>query len=157
MEVCIRPLTKEDAYTSVKWRNDPEVFKYTGNTYQHIITIETELEWIQKVISTPNDFRFAIMADGVYVGNIYLTNVEGGVGSYHIFIGERSYWGKGVAKKASELIIEFGFNKLNLDKITLGVDNRNTSAVRLYEKLGFKEVERHDNKIKMALSRRDNF
>ena len=32
MKVTIRPLVESDAYTSVKWRNDPEVFKYTGNT-----------------------------------------------------------------------------------------------------------------------------
>lgn len=34
MEVAIRPLREEDAYTSVKWRNDSEVFKFTGNTYK---------------------------------------------------------------------------------------------------------------------------
>ncbi len=28
MNVTIRPLVEEDAYTSVKWRNDPEVFKF---------------------------------------------------------------------------------------------------------------------------------
>ena len=27
MKVTIRPLVESDAYTSVKWRNDPEVFK----------------------------------------------------------------------------------------------------------------------------------
>ena len=36
MKVTIRPLVESDAYTSVKWRNDPEVFKYTGNTYPKI-------------------------------------------------------------------------------------------------------------------------
>ena len=30
MYVTIRPLQVEDAYTSVKWRNDTDVFKYTG-------------------------------------------------------------------------------------------------------------------------------
>lgn len=47
MEVSIRPLMMEDAYTSVKWRNDSEVFKYTGNTYNHEITIQDELSWIK--------------------------------------------------------------------------------------------------------------
>lgn len=46
MKVSIRPLKIEDAYTSVKWRSDTEVFRYTGNTYDHIITIEDELAWI---------------------------------------------------------------------------------------------------------------
>ena len=42
MNVSIRPLQIEDAHTSVMWRNDPDVFKYTRNTYNHIITIESE-------------------------------------------------------------------------------------------------------------------
>lgn len=30
MQVAIRPLQGSDAYTSYKWRNDNEVFKFTG-------------------------------------------------------------------------------------------------------------------------------
>ncbi len=30
MQVAIRPLQESDAYTSYKWRNDDEVFKFTG-------------------------------------------------------------------------------------------------------------------------------
>lgn len=104
MKVTIRPLIEEDAYTSVKWRNDPEVFKYTGNTYKHEIKIENELEWIRKVIAKANDYRCAILVDEVYVGNIYLTDIQDCKAHYHIFIGNRNYWGKGVAKKASLLL-----------------------------------------------------
>ena len=50
MEVKIRPLEPEDAYISVKWRNDPEVFKYTAYTYGHTIVIEDELNWIKQAI-----------------------------------------------------------------------------------------------------------
>ena len=67
MNVTIRPLVEEDAYTSVKWRNDSEVFKFTGNTYKHEIKIENELEWIRKVMANPADYRCAILADDVYV------------------------------------------------------------------------------------------
>ena len=55
MNVRIRPLKEQDAYTSVKWRNDPEVFKFTGNIYNHEITIDNELEWIRKVTANPTD------------------------------------------------------------------------------------------------------
>ena len=86
MKVTIRPLVESDAYTSVKWRNDSEVFKYTGNTYKNEIKIENELEWIRKVTASPNDYRCAILADDVYVGNIYLTDIDGTSAHYHIFI-----------------------------------------------------------------------
>lgn len=150
MQVAIRPLIEDDAYTSVKWRNDPEVFKYTGNTYAHEITIESELAWIRKAIANPNDYRCAIIANGVYVGNIYLTDINDGVAHYHIFIGDKSYWGKGVAKLASLQIIEYGFRKLNLNQIILRVKSMNLSACNLYKALGFNEVQSDGEWITMS-------
>ena len=122
---------------SVQWRNDPEVFKFTGNTYDHEITIESELKWIRKVIANPNDYRCAILVDGVYVGNIYLTDIDKETAEYHIFIGNKDYWGKGVAKQASCLLLDYAFNKLNLESVHLSVRKENNAAVKLYEKLGF--------------------
>lgn len=151
MNVTIRPLQESDAYTSVKWRNDPEVFKYTGNTYSHEITIDNELEWIKKVISNPNDYRCAILADGFYVGNIYLTGINGGEAGYHIFIGDRSYWGKGIAKLASEEIIKYGFTQLHLNCIKLRVKVANKRAYSLYHSLGFIEVDSDETWISMKL------
>lgn len=141
MNVRIRPLKEQDAYTSVKWRNDPEVFKFTGNIYNHEITIDNELEWIRKVIANPTDYRCAILVDEVYVGNIYLTDIKEGTAHFHIFIGDKSYWGKGVAKRASLLILEYAFNVLNIKEVLLRVRNVNTSAYNLYLRLGFKDVK----------------
>ena len=84
--VIIRPLRIEDAKTSYKWRNDKEVFKYTGNSYNKYIPYETELEWIQRVIKNSNEYRCAILVDDVYVGNIYLIDINGESAEYHIFI-----------------------------------------------------------------------
>lgn len=152
MIVTIRPLRVEDAYTSVKWRNDPEVFKYTGNIYNHEITIESELEWIKKVISNVNDYRCAILVDNIYVGNIYLTDIHNRIGNYHIFIGEKDYWGKGVAKMASVQIIEYGFNVLGLNQIKLNVRPANKSALNLYISLGFKKIK-ENGMIEMSLTK----
>ena len=151
MKVTIRPLIEEDAYTSVKWRNDPEVFKYTGNTYKHEIKIENELEWIRKVMANPHDYRCAILADGLYVGNIYLTDIHDGTAHYHIFIGDKNYWGKGIAKQASLLILDYGFRVLKLKEIQLRVRKENVSAYNLYLKLGFKEVKQEGEWTSMII------
>lgn len=149
MDVQIRQLRVEDAYTSVAWRNDKIVFKYTGNTYEQGVTIESELRWIREVINHRDEYRCAIIADGVYVGNIYLTNITALSAAYHIFIGERNYWGKGVGKKASVLILNYAFGILRLEKVTLNVNEKNVSAIRLYESLGFLPVNNCSGKIKM--------
>lgn len=151
MNVLIRPLQIEDAYTSVIWRNDPDVFKHTRNTYNHIITTESELEWIKRVIVNTDEYRCAIIVDDKYVGNIYLTNIDEEKAEYHIFIGNKSYWGRGVAKKASIEIMRYGFERLNLKKIVLEVHPKNNTAIRLYEKLGFAIVEEKSNFITMEI------
>jgi diamine N-acetyltransferase len=140
MEVTLRPLEKNDAYTSVKWRNIPELWIYTTFTATREITIQDELNWVKKVTADPRDKRFAILADDVYVGNIYLTNIKDDVGEYSIFIGDKDYWGKGVARKASEEVIAFGRDELNLKSIVLGVRDDNIAALHLYESLGFKRI-----------------
>ncbi len=152
MEVSIRPLKIEDAYTSVKWRNDPEVFKYTGNTYDQQITIESELNWIKRVINNIDEYRCAIIVDGEYVGNIYLTNIKQGEAEYHIFIGDKNYWGKGVASAATRLILEYGFTKIGLTRINLNVNRSNISALNLYKNIGFKHVNKHYDEIKEFIS-----
>ena len=156
MDITIRPLQENDAYTSVKWRNDPEVFKYTGNTYDHKISLESELEWIRKVISNHNEYRCAILVDGVYVGNIYLTDIDGVYAHYHIFIGNKKYWGKGVAKQASQQILHYAFDQLMLQSVLLRVQEENYVAIKLYKNLGFKEVN-SDGVWKTMIIRKNTF
>ena len=146
MKVTIRPLRREDAYTSVKWRNDSEVFRYTGNTYDHEITIESELAWIERVINKKDDYRCAIEVDGAYVGNIYLTDIHDGEAEYHIFIGNKEYWGKGVAKEASKQILTYAKEKLSLHNVILEVKRENVRAIELYKAVGFQFIKAKGDK-----------
>lgn len=156
MKVTIRPLVEADADTSYNWRNDPEVFKYTGNVYTEVITLETERLWISRVINNKDEYRCAIIADNKYVGNIYLTNiVKNESAVYHIFIGEKEYWGKGVGKKASIEIIKYGFNVLKLDYIYLKVRHENNNAIKLYDSLGFKCDRQDDEFLTFKLDSRE--
>lgn len=150
--VKIRPLKIEDAKTSYKWRNDNEVFKYTGNTYDNYILYETELEWIKRVIKNTDEYRCAIEIDGTYVGNIYLTDIKEGSAEYQIFIGEKAYWGKGVAAEASRQILEYAFGELKLHSVFLNVRKQNTRAIGLYEKLGFTREMQEGDWIAMRIN-----
>lgn len=139
MQVNIRPLKKDDAKTSVKWRNDPMLWVHTKFRALHEVTLEDEQNWIIKVMNDPLSARFAIIVDEVYVGNIYLTDILKGTAEYHIFIGDRKYWGKGVARAASLRILSYGKDILKLKKISLLVKKENIGAYYLYSTLGFIE------------------
>lgn len=57
-----------------------------------------------------------------------------------IGLGERDTWGRGYGTDAMRLIVRYGFQELDLYRITLTVFTYNPRAVRSYEKVGF-EVE----------------
>lgn len=151
MSTYIRKLVVNDAYTSVKWRNTPEIWEYTKYKPIKIITIEDELKWINEVIRDVTCCRFAIISESQYVGNIYITNIQDGVGEYHIFIGEKSFWGRGVAKSASILLIKYAKYVKKINKLILFVNEENLGALKLYKKLRFIRESKDHNWICMSL------
>lgn len=149
MKTTIRPLCVDDALTSYKWRNNPNIWKYTGNKPNKLITPEIETEWIKKVLNNGNEKRFAIIVDGQYIGNTYLTNIEKGTANYHIFIGEESFWGKGIGTEVLKQVLAFARDELELKKITLRVNKENIAARKLYKKLGFIDIIIENNMVLM--------
>jgi RimJ/RimL family protein N-acetyltransferase len=57
-------------------------------------------------------------------------------------IGEKEYWGKGFGEDALRLLLNHGFQLLNLHSVELVVYEDNPRARRCYEKLGFQVVGR---------------
>lgn len=152
MNVTIRPLRESDAFASVTWRNSPDIWTHTRSRPDREISVEDELAWIRAAIADETSERFAILADGAYVGNIYLTDIEHGSAEYHIFIGDRAYWGKGVARRASQEIIRYAQNALLLRRVTLEVHEDNLAAVSLYRSLGFDQTGRDGAFLRMRLN-----
>lgn len=77
------------------------------------------------------------LADGRVVGRVGLDvkAPERKVGELW-FILERASWGKGLMPEAARALLDFGFREKGLRRVFLECDPRNTSAVRLAEKLG---------------------
>lgn len=56
---------------------------------------------------------------------------------FRVHIGETKYWGKGLGLEITQLMMFYGFDRLNLHRISLGVTAENTAAVSTYVKAGF--------------------
>ena len=147
--IYIRPLRREDALISYKWRNDPDIWVYTGRRPDRTITPEIELEWIERVLRDPSSRRFAIcLKDGdIYIGNVQLTDIEKGMANFHIFIGAKEYWGKGIATEATRHLLKYAKDELKLKKLHLWVNPLNKAAVKVYLKCGFSAVDDSINMI----------
>ena len=152
--------------TYVDWMNDIDVFRYldSGGDY----TIQKLREYLLETEKREILFyAITIKNSNKHIGNIKVDpiNLRYGFGEYGIMMGDRSEWGKGYAKEATNVIIDFCFNKLKLRKICLGVVEDNEVAVALYKKLGF-EIEgiyklhgyynqKYCNTIRMSLFNRN--
>ena len=64
-------------------------------------------------------------------------HVESGKADIGYWLGE-AHWRKGIMSKALKSVLEFGFNRLDLNKIEARVYTQNKASAHLLEKFGFK-------------------
>lgn len=138
--LILKPVSVDTHLTEsyVSWLNDPEIYQFleTGVNY----TMDNLRDYLVS-ITGKSVFFWAIHLkfSDKHIGNIKIDpiNLKHGLGEYGILIGEKKEWGKGYAKEASEIVINFCFTNLGLRKITLGVVSQNFAAIKLYDLLGF--------------------
>ena len=149
--VYIRPLRREDALISYRWRNDPDIWKYTGHRPNMEVTPEIELAWIDRVLADESSRRFAICMseNDRYIGNVQMTGIGNGAADFHIFIGDKEYWGRGCATEATEKLIKYAKEILQLKELKLWVNPQNKAAIKVYLKCGFRQL---DDEINMSLA-----
>lgn len=137
MIVSIRKFEEGDIPLKVKWINNAQNNKYLS--YDIPISVDGTLAWFNKIKTVNSRFDFVILCDNMPVGLIGLLNIDAknNIGEYYISMGNDSFKGKGVATKASILLLRFAFSKLKMNKVFLKVETGNNAAIKLYEKLGF--------------------
>ena len=137
MKVELRELSLNDTENIVRWRNQDFVLENFID--KRLITKESHINYYHSRIETGLVKQFIIVCDDIDVGTTFLRDIDYQKkdAEFGIFIGEKDYLSKGVGSKAAKLIIEFGFEKLQLDKIFLRVLTNNTRAQKSYEKVGF--------------------
>lgn len=155
--IYLRPLTVTDANVSYLWRADPEVWKYTQIKANNNITQAIEADWLQHKLLKDNDARFAICLtkENEYIGNAQLIEIENGRAELYIFIGDRNHWASGVGSYATQLILQYGFNNLQLNGVFLHVNKDNTAAMSIFNKYGFSIVSETDSFLEMNLDKQD--
>ncbi len=134
--ILIRALKVEDSNFMMEFINDAEIssnFKFTRYPYSQ----DGFRNFIEKSWTDRTNIHFAIEADE-YAGTISLKNINNidRTAEYAIVV-RKKFWGTGIAKEATEKLIQYGFNTLNLEKIYLNVLSSNGRANRFYQKMGF--------------------
>lgn len=139
MPIEIRKFNESDIPFKVKWINDPE-----NNQFLHYdLPLEEEktLKWFNANKERKDRADFTILYNGEPAGIIGLLNIDNKnkKAEYYITLGGSGFKGKGIATKASKLLIKESHEKYNLNKIYLYTEVDNTLAQNLFERIGFKK------------------
>lgn len=140
-KVYLRGLEKKDLSGDYfQWTNDAEVtyFMFSGATPNYLENLEEEYDRVRKsnneivllVVDKKTDKP--IGCTGLYMINWISRSAE-----YRIIVGEKDFWDKSYGAEIGDLMLQYAFDKLNLNKIWLGVNAENIRAVKSYEKTGF--------------------
>jgi ribosomal-protein-alanine N-acetyltransferase len=137
--LVLKPITVDHASEDyVSWMNDKDVNKYLDGSGNY--SLEKLQSYLNDIVKKDLYFwAIHIKDSGKHIGNIKIDSISdrNGIGIYGILMGDRLEWGRGYAKEASQMVIDFCFKTLGLRKISLGVIEDNVVAVELYYKLGF--------------------
>ncbi|MDG1331220.1 MAG: GNAT family protein [Crocinitomicaceae bacterium] len=107
--------------------------------FPHPYTIEAAEKFIADTQSTHPPTRLCIEKDGVYVGNIGLhpsTDIYRKNAEIGYFIGE-NFWGQRIASQAVIMMVDYGFEKLQINRIEAGVFDYNIGSRKVLENAGF--------------------
>jgi RimJ/RimL family protein N-acetyltransferase len=138
--ICFIPQNSDNINLYVKWLNDPKVRIYSRNIVP--LRVEDIKKWFEPQEGrTPGYIGFEIWhkKDKKAIGNVGLGLLDwiNGFANVGVTIGEPAYWNKNIATEATELIIEYAFNELNLNKLHGGVCVKNIASWSVAEKIGF--------------------
>ncbi len=140
--IRLRGVEKRDIPKFYEWINDPEVTE--GLAIYLPMSMSDEEKWFEGVGSRdPHEKPMAIEIkedkDWKLIGNCSFFNIEWThrAGELGIMIGDKSVWNQGYGTETMQLLLQHGFETLNLNRIYLRVYSTNPRALRAYEKAGF--------------------
>jgi RimJ/RimL family protein N-acetyltransferase len=151
--LILRPLKVMDVEGNYKyWLNNQEVVQYNSHG-RFPQTVEKLLNYINTIQNSNSDLILAVLDKSIdkHIGNISLQSINWVDRNAEIafLLGEIDYMGKGVMFEAGKLLIQHGFNSLNLHRIYCGTSSDNIGMQKLALKLGmFQEGIRKESIFK---------
>lgn len=141
----LSPISEQDVEQWANWFNDLEVTIPLGDEAYTPTNISNQLYIISDMTKhNAHVFNIVSLKNDDLVGRCVLFSLDriNRHAKFGIVLGEKSYWNKGFGQEATKLILDYGFNLLNLNNIMLGVFSYNKGAINCYKKAGFKEIGR---------------
>jgi len=141
-KVYLRALEPDDYKVSIKWRLDDEIWDMIVGP-KYFVSEAYEKKWVEDAVYNSNNklaLAVCIKETNEHIGYVYLNDIDykNRTASFAILIGEKKYWGKGLGKEITILILYHGFYVLGLNRIYSRQRLTNIASIKVHEKCGFK-------------------
>ncbi|AER19818.1 GNAT family N-acetyltransferase [Streptococcus suis] len=139
--LLLRPWSESDAADLFSQASHPDVGPAAGWPVHQ--SVEESREIIKTVLSQPETYALVLKETGQVIGSIGLMlGKQGGLdlpdseAEIGYWIGH-SFWGQVLVPEASQVLLDYGFSQLNLEKVWYRAFVENSKSLRVQEKLGF--------------------
>jgi ribosomal-protein-alanine N-acetyltransferase len=126
----------------LQWLNDEEVCRNNA----HAIFPNTEQKMKDYFNSLHQQSSAIVLAmvhtaSQKHIGNVSLQNINwvSRNAEFAILLGDKEFWGGGYGQEAAKLIVDYGFNRLNLHRIYCGTLENNEGMKKLAALLKMKQ------------------
>ena len=140
VRVTLRPADDSDPPRFVPWFADMEVTRYLGR--RGAVALYQEVDYFKRAGESKNDIQWMIDVENETVGSTGIHGIDwqSAHGTTGIVIGDKRWWGKGVASEAMALRTRYAFRELNLHKLLTEAYVDNAGSRRALEKTGYRTV-----------------
>ena len=132
----------------LKWLQDYEIIK-TLNLLSYIEKKVSQKQLEDYFVSLNKDqsckfFALYEKEKDTFIGTVKVSKIDLklGIADIGIMIGEKIFWGKGIAQDILQFVCIYCFDKYNLRKLTCGLMSNNIAMRKVFEKLGFRQEGR---------------
>lgn len=149
--IFLKILLPEDVSTEyLNWLLDKEINEFLEIRHYLPQSIQDLVDFVKKNYESDSNYLFGIFdgATKIHIGNIKLGDINHRYkrGDIGLFIGNKLFWRKGIAKEAISLVTKFGLEVLHLNKITAGAYSNNQGSIKAFIGSGFHQeglLEKH--------------
>jgi RimJ/RimL family protein N-acetyltransferase len=138
--VLLRRPRPDDLAAVRRWYADPELAHLTRYQMRPMGDAEVEIFFRSRLLSA-DALAYAILElpseRMVGFATFSALDAENGSVLFHITIGERDAWGRGLGTETTALMLDHAFGSLGLHRVGLTVFSFNERAIRSYQKAGF--------------------
>lgn len=132
---------QEDLALLLSWRNNPEYRQYYREYKE--LSMEQQLRWYENKILNDDSWQYFTIKNSPSenaIGVVGLTSIHPiyKTAEFAITIGDKKYRNGGYGSDALRVLIKYGFEQLNLNRIWCEVYSNNKS-IDMYRHIGFKD------------------